>query len=80
MAHATGGLLDQRAGLDVDVQLDARQTRPELVEGHDAGVRDALRHFPLDPLVGTLLDDLGLELLRLAPDLGLEGDVCLVLL
>ena len=44
VAHAAGRLLDQRAGVDVEVDLDPRQPRRELVEGHDARVRDPLRH------------------------------------
>jgi hypothetical protein len=59
MAHAAGGLLDQAAGLDVDVDLDAREPRGELVERSDAVVRDALGDVPLDALVGALLLDLG---------------------
>src|SRR4051812_8239345 len=50
------------------------------MEGHDTGVRDALGHLPLDPLVLLLLDDLGLELLRDPPDLRLERDVRVVFL
>ena len=57
------------------VSLGAR-----LVERHDAGVGDALRDLPLDPLVGPLRLDLGLELLRLAPDLRRERDGAVVLL
>ena len=75
VAHPARRLLDQRAGVDVDAELDPRQARRELVEGHDAGVRDSLRHAPLDALVRTLGLDLGLELLRLAPDLRREIDV-----
>src|SRR4051794_37973025 len=75
VTHAARSLLDQRAGLDVDVDLDPRQPRADLVEGDDAGVRDALRDLPLDALVRALLDDLGLELLGLAPDLRLEVEV-----
>src|SRR4051794_6532902 len=80
VTHTARRLLDQRAGLNVDVQLHPREARAKLVEGHDAGVSDALDDLPLDALVRALLDDLGLELLRLAPDLDLEGDVRLVLL
>ena len=43
-------------------------------------VRHAIRDLPLDALVFLLLDDLGAELLRDAPDLGLERDVGVVLL
>ena len=80
MPHPASRLLDQRTGLDVQVDLDARQPVGQLMEGDDAGVRDALGDLPLDPVVGSLLDDLGLELLRDAPDLRLERDVGLVLL
>src|SRR5215211_3401957 len=78
--HPASRLLDQAARLQVEGDLDAGEAVGELVEGHDAGVRDALVHLPLDSLVGPLLDDLGLELPGEAPDLGLEGDVGLVLL
>src|SRR5215218_10199597 len=74
VAHAAGGLLDQRARLHVEGDLDPREPRGELVEAGHAGVRDALRDLPLDPVVGPLRDDLGLELLRLAPDLRGEPD------
>ena len=47
---------------------------------YHAGVGDALRDLPLDPLVGPLRLDLGLELLRLAPDLRRELDRALVVL
>src|SRR3954451_6536340 len=80
MPHPARGLLDERAGLYVDVELDASQPRSDLVERDDAGMAHALRDLPLDPLVGPLLDDLRLELLRHAPDLRLEGHVRLVLL
>src|SRR4051794_27161097 len=80
VTHAAGGLLDQGAGLDVDVHLDTREARSELVERHNACVGDPFGHLPLDPLVWPLLDDLRLELLRNAPDLRLEGEVRLVLL
>ena len=80
MAHPARGLLDERAGLNVDVQLHAREPRAQLVERDHASVRDALADLPLDPLVRALLDDLGRELLRDTPDLGLERDVGLVLL
>ena len=43
VAHAARRLLDQRPGVDVHVELDPRQPRRELVERHDAGVRDPLR-------------------------------------
>src|SRR5918992_1058594 len=78
--HPAGGLLDQRAGVHVHVQLDPRQTRRQLVERHDARVRDALGHLPLDPLVRALRLDVGLEFLLLAPDLGRERDGAVVLL
>jgi hypothetical protein len=80
VTHPAGRLLEQRAGLDVEVELDPRQPRRELVEAHDAGVRDALGHAPLDALVRTLGLDPGRELLRLAPDLGRELDRRLVVL
>ena len=80
VAHAAGGLLDQAAGLDVDVDLDAGQARGDLVEGRDAVVRDALGDVPLDALVGALLLDLGGELAREEPDLRLELEVRLVVL
>src|ERR671915_97692 len=78
--HPAGGLLEQPAGVHVDVQLDPRQTRGELMERHDARVRDALGHLPLDPLVRALRLDVGLEFLLLAPDLGRERDGAVVLL
>src|SRR3954453_1960391 len=43
-------------------------------------MRDAMRHLPLDPVVGPLLGDLRLELPGEAPDLRLEPDVAVVLL
>ena len=43
VAHSARGLLEQRAGVHVEVDLDPRQLGRELVEGHDAGVGDPLR-------------------------------------
>src|SRR5215208_1674313 len=80
MAHSTCRLLEQRARVDIESDLNARQAIRELVERDDAGMGHALAHGPHDPLVRTLLDDLRLELLRHAPDLGPEGDVAVVLL
>ena len=80
MTHPSGRLLDRRARLQIEVDLDARQTRAELVERDHSAVCRTIGNAPLDPLVRTLLLDLGLELLRDAPDLGLERDVGLILL
>src|SRR5205814_5342076 len=74
VAHAPCRLLLERSGLEVDGELDPREARGELVERDNTGVGEPLRHFPLDALVGLLLEDLRLELLRHAPDLGLERD------
>jgi hypothetical protein len=78
--HPSSCLLERGARLDVQRNLDTRQAIRELVERDHAGVGHALAYRPHDPLVGTLLDDLCLELLRDAPDLGPEGDVAVILL
>src|SRR4051812_30727726 len=69
-----GDLLDRALGVDVDVELDARQAVAELVEGDDADVLHAARRPPDDPLVGHLLDDLGLPHAPDAPHLLVEDD------
>src|SRR4051794_8971577 len=76
----TRELLDQRAGLDVHADLDPGQPGGKLVERHDALVAESLDDVALDPLIGALFVDLGLELPRDAPDLRLERNVRLVLL
>ena len=43
VTHATRRLLDQRAGIDVEVDLDPGQARSELMEAHDPGMRDPIR-------------------------------------
>src|ERR1044071_2901835 len=80
VAHPPSRLLDQRAWLDVERDLNAGEVGSELVEGDDARVDDALVDAPLDSFVGSLLDDLAGELLRHAPDLRPEGDGAVVLL
>jgi hypothetical protein len=80
VAHSACRLLDQRARLHVERDLNPGEAIRDLVEGDDARMRDALAHVPHDPLVRALLDDLGLELLRHPPDLRLEGDGAIVLL
>src|SRR5215211_1243009 len=80
VAHPASRLLDQRARLDVEGHLHAGELGGELVERHDPRVVQTLCHVPLDAIVGALVEDLGVELLRNAPDLRLERDVALVLL
>src|SRR5437763_11234135 len=72
VAHAAGGLLERTARLEVERQLKPRQLGRDLVEGDPSRVVDPLADLPLDLLIGTGRDDLGLELLGLAPDLGGE--------
>ena len=67
--------LEQAFGLDVEGHLDPGEPRGQLVEGDDAAVREALLDVPLDPLVGPLLDDLGLELPGDPPDLRRDSTV-----
>ena len=76
--HPAAGLVDQVRRLDVERESTRVSFSAELVEGDDPGVGVALGDVPLDPLVGALLDDLGLEALADPPDLRLEGDRGLV--
>ena len=73
-AHAATRFLEQAVGLDVDRYLDSGQTRREFVKCDDAAVLQALVDVPHDPLVGSLLDDFGLEVLGDSPDLCGESD------
>ena len=43
VTHAPRRLLDQRPRIHVEVELDPRQPRRQLVEGHDTQMRDPLR-------------------------------------
>lgn len=80
VTHPTSRLLQEAPRLHVQAQLDSRQAWTQLVERDDTGMDHALRHPPLDPLVGALRLDVRRELLCLAPDLCRERNLAGVLL